>query len=69
MMKKGIHPKFDLVIAKCACGASFETASTSSSIPVETCSSCNAFYTGRQKADVVGGRVDRFNKRLSLKTD
>ena len=66
MMKEGIHPKFEEVIAKCACGETFTTYSTKKEITVEICSKCHPFYTGKQKLVDTGGRVDKFNKRYGL---
>ncbi len=67
MMKDGIHPEFNEVTAKCACGETFQTYSTKKEISVEICSKCHPFYTGKQKLVDTGGRVDKFNKRYGLK--
>ncbi|MBO4220701.1 MAG: 50S ribosomal protein L31, partial [Clostridia bacterium] len=49
-MKKGIHPAYNNVTIKCACGATYETRSTKSGdIHVEICSKCHPFFTGKQK--------------------
>ena len=65
-MKEGIHPKFEETTAKCACGETFTTYSTTKNISVEICSKCHPFYTGKQKLVDTGGRVDKFNKRYGL---
>ena len=65
-MKEGIHPVYNKITATCACGNSFETASTQKAIRVEICSKCHPFFTGRQKLVDTGGRVDRFKKRFNL---
>ncbi len=66
-MKEGIHPKYETAHVVCACGNQFDTRSTRKEIHVEVCSKCHPFYTGKQKLVDTGGRVDRFNKRFSLK--
>lgn len=63
-MKKDIHPVYNDVTAKCACGATYVTKSTKDEIKVEVCSNCHPFYTGKQKFVDSGGRVDKFKKRL-----
>ena len=66
-MKEGIHPKYETVTVKCACGETFETRSTKGgSLHVDICSKCHPFYTGKQKLVDAGGRVDRFKKRFNL---
>jgi large subunit ribosomal protein L31 len=49
----------------CACGNSFETRSTSSSIHVEVCSQCHPYYTGKQRLLDTAGRVDRFRRKYN----
>lgn len=66
-MKKDLHPTYETVTVKCACGESFETRSTASSINVDICSNCHPFFTGRQKLIDTGGRVDKFKKRMAGK--
>lgn len=65
-MKKGIHPEYDKVTVKCACGAEFETRSTKQNIRLDICSKCHPFFTGKQKLVDTGGRVDRFKKRFGM---
>lgn len=64
-MKDGIHPNYENVTVKCACGATIETKSTKGDLKVDICSKCHPFFTGKQKLVDTGGRVDRFNKRYS----
>ena len=64
-MKQGIHPQYDEVTVKCACGAEYKTRSTAGNMRVEICSNCHPFFTGKQKFVDAGGRVDRFKKRLA----
>lgn len=68
MAKAGIHPNYSLATITCACGATYETASTRGSFTVEICARCHPFYTGRQKLLDTAGRIDRFNKRYQLKS-
>ncbi|MBP3371048.1 MAG: 50S ribosomal protein L31 [Clostridia bacterium] len=65
-MKESIHPKYEQVTVRCACGETFVTGSTKGELKVEICSKCHPFYTGRQKLVDTGGRVDRFKKRYGL---
>ena len=66
-MKEGIHPQYEKVTIKCACGATIETGSTRPGITVEICSKCHPFYTGKQKLVDTSGRVDKFNKKYGIK--
>ena len=63
-MKQGLHPQYDEVTVKCACGAEYKTRSTAGNMRVEICSNCHPFFTGKQKFVDAGGRVDKFKKRL-----
>jgi len=64
-MKSGIHPNYEECVIRCACGETVTTKSTKGSeIRVEICSKCHPFFTGKQKFVDVGGRVDKFKKRL-----
>ena len=63
-MKEGIHPKYEEVTIRCACGAEVKTRSTAGDIKVEVCSKCHPFFTGKQKFVDAGGRLDKFKKRL-----
>ena len=63
-MKEGIHPKYETVTIRCACGAEVVTKSTPGDMRVEICSKCHPFFTGKQKFVDAGGRVDKFKKRL-----
>ncbi|MCR5262357.1 MAG: 50S ribosomal protein L31 [Clostridiales bacterium] len=65
-MKQGIHPEYQNVVIKCACGNEVQTRSTKGGeMHVEICSKCHPFYTGKQKFVDTGGRVDKFKKRLA----
>ena len=65
-MKADIHPKYNEMVVKCACGATYPTRSTRKSISVEICSACHPFFTGKQKLVDTAGRVERFKKRYKI---
>ena len=79
-MKKDIHPKLNPVIfIDSSTGAEFVTRSTTRSkqtrvvdgvehfvIVADVTSSSHPFYTGRQRATTVAGRVERFNKKYNI---
>jgi large subunit ribosomal protein L31 len=67
-VKEGIHPKYQEVEARCACGNTFTTKSTKPELHLEICSACHPFFTGRQKLIDTEGRVERFNKKFGLQT-
>lgn len=63
-MKKNRHPELHEITARCACGNSFVTTSTSPELNVTICSHCHPFYTGAQKFLDTAGRIEKFNKRF-----
>lgn len=80
-MKSGIHPEYrKVVFLDTSSNFKFLTGSTKASeetiewedgntyplIRVEISSESHPFYTGKQKADKAGGRVDRFKKKYNL---
>lgn len=67
-MKEAIHPKYDQVEVRCACGNTFTTRSTKPELHLEICSACHPFFTGRQKLIDTEGRVERFSKKFGLQT-
>ncbi len=67
-MKEGIHPTYNQVEARCACGNTFTTRSTKNELHLEICSACHPFFTGRQKLLDTEGRVERFNKKFGAQT-
>ena len=67
-MKEGIHPKYEEVEARCACGNTFKTRSTKPELHLEICSACHPFFTGRQKLIDTEGRVERFTKKFGAQT-
>jgi large subunit ribosomal protein L31 len=64
-MKADIHPEYVLCKVTCACGNSFDTRSTRSTIKVDICSECHPFFTGSQKFVDTAGRVDKFRRRYA----
>jgi large subunit ribosomal protein L31 len=65
-MKAGIHPAYQEVRVRCACGSVFTTRSTSKEdINVEICSSCHPFFTGKQKLMDTAGRIERFRRKYA----
>ena len=69
-MKKDIHPQyFAGAKATCACGNTFTVGSTKPELNVEICSACHPFYTGKEKLIDTAGRVDRFRKMQTKKTE
>ena len=67
-MKPGIHPKYQEVEARCACGNTFKTRSTKPELHLEICNNCHPFFTGRQKLIDTEGRVERFTKKFGAQT-
>jgi len=66
-MKQGIHPQTHAKAkATCStCGAVFTIPSTAEEVTVETCSQCHPVYTGKQRKEMKGGRIERFRKRMA----
>lgn len=62
-MKPGIHPEYDEVEVRCACGNTFKTRSTKDDLRLEICSVCHPFYTGKQKLIDTAGMVEKFERR------
>ena len=69
-MKKDIHPKYNpKATVVCACGNTFSTGSTQDEIRTELCSVCHPFYTGKQKLVDTARRVEKFQAKMSAKTE
>ena len=65
-MKAAIHPAYNEIQVKCACGHSFSTRSThKGDIHVEICANCHPFFTGKQKLLDTAGRVERFRRKYA----
>lgn len=67
-MKPAIHPKYEVVDVRCACGNTFKTRSTKSEMHLDICNACHPFFTGRQKLIDTEGRVERFTKRFGAQS-
>jgi large subunit ribosomal protein L31 len=67
-VKPGIHPKYQEVEVRCACGSIFKTKSTKPDLHLEICNMCHPFFTGRQKLIDTEGRVERFTKRFGAQS-
>lgn len=66
-MKAGIHPDYKESAVVCACGETFTTRSTKTSIRLDICSKCHPFFTGKQKLVDTEGRVEKFKKKYAKK--
>jgi large subunit ribosomal protein L31 len=61
------HPNMHLIDLRCSsCGASFRIRSAAETVSVDVCSNCHPAYTGRERAVVSGGRIERFDRRRAL---
>lgn len=67
-MKTNIHPQYQEITVHCACGAEWQTRSTSKEMHLDVCSNCHPFFTGRQKLLDTEGRVTRFTKKFGAQT-
>ena len=65
VMKADIHPKYEAVTMRCACGNTIETRSTNPNIHVEICAACHPYFTGKQRLMDTAGRVERFRQRYA----
>jgi large subunit ribosomal protein L31 len=66
MPKTGLHPTYEKINVKCACGSIFETRSThKGDIVLEICAACHPFFTGKQKLVDTAGRIDRFRRKFA----
>ncbi len=70
-MRDGIHPKWypEAKVVCAACGTVWTLGSTRAQLQVDVCSVCHPFYTGEQRIVDTEGRVDRFMKRLEVRTN
>ena len=62
-MRADIHPAYQTAKVHCACGASWETRSTTGDLHLDICSNCHPFFTGKQRLVDKAGRVERFRRR------
>ncbi len=69
-MKAGIHPEYKPIVITCACGEVIHTRSTrSGNLRIDICSKCHPLFTGKQKLLDTAGRVERFRRKFSKKSD
>ena len=66
-MKPNIHSAYEETVIKCACGNEVKTRCTVKDMRVEICSACHPFYTKQNRTLTTTGRVEKFNKKYSLK--
>lgn len=69
-MKQNTHPNYHEVKVQCACGETFTTQSTyakDGTLKIDICNKCHPFFTGKQKLVDAAGRVEKFNKKYSIK--
>ena len=65
-MKADIHPRYEPVEIRCACGNVIKTRSTKKGpLIIGICNACHPFYTGTQKFVDTAGRVDKFQQRMA----
>lgn len=69
-MREKIHPTWypEATVTCAACGRTWTVGSTRPTLHVDVCSNCHPFYTGEQRIVDTEGRVDRFMKRLEVRT-
>lgn len=69
-MRENIHPKWypNATITCAACGTVYTVGATRPTMQVDVCSNCHPFYTGEQRIVDTEGRVDRFMKRLEVRS-
>lgn len=65
-MKKGIHPRYDVVEVQMTDGSIFKTRSCykDNKMVLDIDSKSHPFFTGKQVLVDTAGRVDRFKKRF-----
>lgn len=65
-MKHSLHPNWNNdATVTCACGHSFTTGSTNTSLTVDICSACHPYFTGEMKFVDTQGRVDKFMQKMA----
>ncbi len=68
-MKAGIHPEVHKgAKTTCmTCNAEYDIDSTVPETKVESCRNCHPIYTGEERQDRRGDRIERFQKRMAKK--
>ncbi len=67
-MKSEIHPKYFASVITCACGEVYKIGSTIATIPIELCSNCHPFFTGKQRILDTERRVEKFTNKDAKKS-
>jgi len=61
------HPDLHVVELECAsCGTHFTLRTAATALSADVCSNCHPAYTGVERTNVAGSRIDRFNRRRAL---
>ena len=69
-MKTGIHPPYKPCTITCACGEVIHTRSArEGNLRIDICSKCHPLFTGRHKLVDTAGRVERFRRKYTKKSD
>jgi len=70
-MKSDIHPAYATVSYTCSCGNVVKAGSTlgKEKFPIDVCSKCHPFYTGKQRLVDTGGRLNRFLKKYATSSN
>lgn len=66
-MKQDIQPKYYQAKITCACGNVIEVGSTKEDMKIDTCSACNAFFTGSKQTIASKGRAAKFMEKFGSK--
>ena len=68
-MKTTIHPELTRTTITCqSCGTAIDTRTARPVSSVDVCGSCHPAYTGEQRREASGDRIDRFERRRRLAT-
>jgi large subunit ribosomal protein L31 len=66
-MQQTLQPELRATTVVCgSCGTTFELRSTAGDLTVDVCARCHPAYTGVERANASGSRVERFERRRSL---
>lgn len=69
-MKANVHPQwFKDASVTCSCGNTFTVGSTREEIRTEICGRCHPFFTGESRYVDTMGRVERFQKSVTIASD
>jgi large subunit ribosomal protein L31 len=66
-MKTAIHPELTRTTITCqSCGTAIDTRTARPVSSVDVCGNCHPAYTGEQRREMRGDRIDRFERRRRL---